>query len=442
MIEITISDSDMAFLRATLLADKQERCAVLLASHVRRSDGTDRLLIKRVCIPNDSDYAYADSVSAQLKPPYVAAVTKMARSCGDSLVFVHSHPSAEEAHFSRTDDDGEDLLLQFLNKRAPGSHASIVLAQTELCARSLATDERATVVSIGRERKVLSKANSVTQIDAKFDRQVRAFGTQAQRELEQLTVAIVGLGGTGSVLFQQLVHLGVCKFVLIDPDTLDATNLNRVANASISSVGMDKVMVAKDYASKFDQKVVINAFKGDVTRVQYARELLAADFIFGCTDSHGSRSVIQQICYQYLIPVIDMGVTIVIQKNTITNVIGRVQLLAPGLACFTCSALLNPNEVRKDLMSEYERKQDPYIVGANEPAPAVMSLNSTVASLATTMLLSCVAGVPMAGRALIYNGITSTLRKVEFQPTAECYVCSKNGALALGDAWPLPARMN
>ncbi len=55
---------------------------------------------------------------------------------------------------------------------------------------------------------------------------------------------------------------------------------------------------------------------------------------------------------------------------------GRVQLLSPGLACLTCGGLLDGNEVRRDMMSEGERKQDPYLVGAREPAPSVISLNA------------------------------------------------------------------
>jgi hypothetical protein len=443
MIEITICESDIELIKAALLVDDRERCALLLASHVQRDDGTDRLLVKTVCIPNENDYNYSDAVSVQLKPSFLATVSKIARLKNDSLIFVHSHPSADEAQFSQIDNLGERQLLDFLNHRVPGIHASVVLTPSAFLARRLGTSEHSSLISLGSERKVLSETTFyTTQVDPKFDRQVRAFGADAQKALETLNIAIVGLGGTGSVLFQQLVHLGARKFLLIDPDTLDVTNLNRVANASMSKVGVDKVALARDYALSFDNNISIRALKGDITRNVFARELLNADFIFGCTDSHGSRSIIQQICYQYLIPAIDVGVTIVVKNDEITSITGRVQLLSPGFACFTCGSLLDSNEVRKDLMSDQERKQDPYIIGAHEPAPAVMSLNSTVSSLATTMLLSSIAGVPSAGRAILYNGITSSLRKVVFPLTPECYVCSKSGALARGNEWALPTRMN
>src|ERR1019366_462501 len=64
--------------------------------------------------------------------------------------------------------------------------------------------------------------------DAVFDRNVRAFGGPVQTALGQLTVGIVGCGGTGSAVAEQLVRLGVRRFILVDPDKLSASNVTRV----------------------------------------------------------------------------------------------------------------------------------------------------------------------------------------------------------------------
>ena len=136
------------------------------------------------------------------------------------------------------------------------------------------------------------------------------------------------------------------------------------------------------------------------------------------------------MAYQYLIPLVDMGVVIVARAPEITHAYGRVQLLAPGKPCFTCSGLLNPEQVRRDMLSEVERKADPYIVGQAEPAPAVMSINGTVASLSVTMALAVMADVPSKGRHLLYNALASTLRSVGGIPDPHCYICSQEGALA------------
>jgi hypothetical protein len=115
-------------------------------------------------------------------------------------------------------------------------------------------------------------------------------------------------------------------------------------------------------------------------------------------------------------------------------------LLAPGYACLTCSSLLNASEVRRDMMTHFERQADPYLQGAREPAPAVMSLNGTVASLAVTMLLSAICGIPVNARHILYNAVNSVLRNVRAQPNPACYICSRSGSFARGDSWPLLAR--
>ena len=135
-----------------------------------------------------------------------------------------------------------------------------------------------------------------------------------------------------------------------------------------------------------------------------------------------------------------MGVIIAVKEARISHIYGRVQLLAPGLACLTCGGLLDPNEVRRDMMTMFERRADPYIPGSQDPAPAVMSINATVASLATTMMLAVVAGFPSSARHLLYNAMGSTLRTVGADSQQNCYICSRPGALARGDSWPLFAR--
>ena len=63
-----------------------------------------------------------------------------------------------------------------------------------------------------------------------------------------------------------------------------------------------------------------------------------------------------------------------------------------------------------------------------------------MSSLAVTMFLGAVAGVPSEARLLNYNGMTGSVRPAMCAPHASCIVCSVRGSLARGDEWPLPAR--
>jgi molybdopterin/thiamine biosynthesis adenylyltransferase len=274
----------------------------------------------------------------------------------------------------------------------------------------------------------------------RFDRQVRALGAEGQRHLESLTVAIVGLGGTGSIAAEQLAYLGIRKFILVDPDRVETTNLNRVVGSKAADVDRFKTDVASDLISTVASDAQVRKVRGDVTRTAYARELLAADFVFSCTDSYGSRAVIQQIAYQYLIPCVDVGSVIAAKEGHIQGIHGRIQALAPGLPCFTCCGLLDPEEVRRDMMTAEERRRDPYILGDHEPAPSVISINSTVTSLAMTMFLAMTVGIPSDGRHILYNARLPSLKSVSYARDPECYICSSRGVLARGNTEPLFTR--
>ena len=52
----------------------------------------------------------------------------------------------------------------------------------------------------------------------RYDRQVRLFGVDGQHSIASSSVGIVGLGGLGSHVAQQLAHLGVVSYILVDSD--------------------------------------------------------------------------------------------------------------------------------------------------------------------------------------------------------------------------------
>ncbi len=68
-------------------------------------------------------------------------------------------------------------------------------------------------------------------------------------------------------------------------------------------------------------------------------------------DSHASRAVVGQAAYQYLVPAIDMGVSISVAEGLITHITGRVQLLAPGQPCLSCTGALDGEQIRRELLT-------------------------------------------------------------------------------------------
>jgi len=440
--ELVFGGNGFSDLATDILRADVETAAILFANVVARSQRGERLLVREVQpVPPDA-YQQRSPIAVELSPSFVAAVTKQARSQRQALVFAHTHPCAAGVpDFSLVDDRGEQALAEFLRRRMPGvPHVALAVSPGGCRARVLGTEDPVRVVQVGKTLQFPFDPTISASTETAFDRQVRAFGEAGQARLQTLRVGIVGLGGTGTIAAAQFAHLGVGRLLLIDPDVVEETNLNRLVGVSREDVGKPKAEVASRHVASIRPATKTEAVTGSVLQASTARRLADVDFFFCCTDSQGSRAVLGQLAYQYLVPCIDLGVSITVQQGRVTHITGRVQMLAPALSCLTCAGLLDSDAVRRDLMTEYERQADPYFIGAHEPQPAVISLNGTVVSLAVTMFLGAVAGIPAEARYQIYNGVTGTVRAISHTPDPACIVCSPFGALARGDEWPLPAR--
>lgn len=426
-------------------AGPTESAGIAIASEVR-SRGPKRLLVRSVFLAGPDDYVERSGIRAVLAANFVAQVVARARQENQSVVFFHTHPFETHPAFSRVDDAGESLLREFVDRRLPGRlHAAVVVGTERPWARVLGSEVPLDVDVVGHSvtrweamQTSLGDADSAPM----YDRQRRALGAGAQERLRSLRIAVVGLGGTGSLVAQQLAHLGVRDLLLVDPDVIESSNLNRVVGAEPDDASFAaKVEVAKRHFLRIQPNANVTALRSDVTVQADARHLLSCDLVFGCTDSHGSRYVLNQLAYQYFLPVIDMGVAIVTNTSRISHVFGRVQLLAAGMPCLTCLRTLDPEQVRRELLSPFERQRDPYIIGIPDPQPAVISINSTVSSLAVTMMLATFAGVPLAARHQVYDGLRGMVRPLANRPIEGCVTCSHDGGFARGDDWPMPGRL-
>ncbi len=81
-----------------------------------------------------------------------------------------------------------------------------------------------------------------------LDRTELLFGTEKLDKLKQANVLVVGLGGVGAYVAEQLCRAGIGKMTIVDGDVVDITNRNRQLPALISNTGLPK---AEILASRF-----------------------------------------------------------------------------------------------------------------------------------------------------------------------------------------------
>jgi hypothetical protein len=435
--------------RLALIQPQLEMLAALAETENRETAGVgfvvpatnDRFIVRDLAPVPDAAYAAREASRIALKPQFCMEIANRARVLGYGVLLAHTHPHGAP-EFSPIDNAGEVPLREYFYHRVAGDHFSLVVTGNSARARLLGQRRAADIQIVGRVLRRLPAVPAPAQRveSTRYDRQLRAFGAEGQAELSSLRVGIVGLGGTGSIVARELAHLGVQDFILIDPDRVDETNLNRLLGALPSDRGQAKVHVAARGIAELNSHATITTLVEDVVDADVATTLLNADFIFSCTDSQASRVVLNQIAYQYLIPCIDMGVAIHVHDRSISHISGRVQMLSPGLPCMTCLNWLDSDQIRVEMMTPQQRAKDPYFVGHSQPHPAVISLNGIVASAAVTMFLSAAAGLPSEARMLIYDAMRGSMRPTVMTPEVDCIVCSRGGALARGATWQLPTR--
>jgi molybdopterin/thiamine biosynthesis adenylyltransferase len=196
-------------------------------------------------------------------------------------------------------------------------------------------------------------------------------GQNSTEVLDKSRVAIVGLGGGGSHIAQQLSHLGVGGYVLIDPDLVEGTNLNRLVGATQQDVaeGVAKTSIAARVIAGVDPSARIWA---KTTQWQAcAIALRSCDVIFGCVDSISERAQLETAARRYLVPYIDIGMD-VHQTNGGFVIGGQVALSIPGKPCLRCMGIINDGSLK----AEAQR------YGAAGGRPQVIWSNGILASLA------------------------------------------------------------
>lgn len=415
-----------------------ESCAIAYAHHDAHSDTW--IVAAASPVPEDA-YERRDCLSAVLKPSFLVEVANRSRVTGMAVIAIHTHP-ASPGHpcFSSTDDAGEtELSVYFARRAAMVPHIALVIGPEGCRGRLLGQEEEVEVWEVGLNLALHSPLADLADHE-RDDRQVRAFGAPGQRLIRRMRFAVIGVGGTGSIECQQLAHLGAAWITVIDPDLVEETNLNRLVGSIPSDVGRPKVEVAARMIRAINPEATVTPLRADIVDEDVARLIATFDFVLLCTDSHASRAVVNQAAYQYLVPVIDMGVSITVADGSVTHITGRVQMLAPGLPCLTCSNALDSEAIRREMLTPEQRAADPYVHGVRELQPAVLSINSTVSSMAMTMMLGAVTPVPVKPRYQIYDGIRGRVKEMAVAVQPHCVVCSSIGAFVKGPTWDLPVR--
>ncbi|MBW8035530.1 MAG: HesA/MoeB/ThiF family protein [Planctomycetes bacterium] len=155
-------------------------------------------------------------------------------------------------------------------------------------------------LSIAEETKASVKAVEWFALDSKIEplrykRNLGTVGFDGQKKLLESSAIIVGMGGLGGYLVEELGRVGVGEIVCCDYDVFDATNLNRQILSEEGNLGVGKVDIARQRLEAINSGVEFVGVTGKFNDID-KNIWQGAGVVFDCLDNIDDRMVLAEKC--------------------------------------------------------------------------------------------------------------------------------------------------
>ncbi|XP_021737447.1 ubiquitin-like modifier-activating enzyme 5 [Chenopodium quinoa] len=236
--------------------------------------------------------------------------------------------------------------------------------------------------------------------------------------IRDFSVAVVGIGGVGSVAAEMLTRCGIGRLLLYDYDTVELANMNRLFFRP-EQVGMTKTDAAVQTLSDINPDVVLESYTMNITTVdgfetfmsslkkktfRLDKEGCGVDLVLSCVDNYEARMVVNQACNELNQTWMESGVS----EDAVS---GHIQLLIPGeTACFACV----PPLVVASGVDERTLKREGVCAAS---LPTTMGV---VAGLLVQNTLKYLLQFGQVSRYLGYNALKDYFPTMEMKPNTQC----------------------
>lgn len=436
--------------------DHDEHGAVLICGKATTPEGL-RLLVRDVVLAREGrDYVPSPRAYRMLTAEFVRRNILRCRAEGAVYLAVHCHGGSGTVAFSSWDLESHERSYPALLDIADQPVGGLVVAQGAVAGDIWFPD--GSRVDLDRLRVA---GTSITDFrahalpadvaqDMRYDRQSRLFGDRGQMILRQLKVGVIGVGGVGSLVVEYLARLGVGSLVTADPDRVELSNLSRLVGASRADVGMTKVEYARRLATSANPEIAYTGLCGDFVDQEIAAHFLSCDYLFLAADSMQARLVFNAAVHQHLIPGMQVGSKVQIDRNTgdVTDVFSVVRRVVPQPGCLLCNGLIPPKALQEESLSDTERAAQRYVDDEDVVAPSVITLNAKGAAQAVDDFVFGVTGLKRHTQepqfsALYSHSLNNNIRKDRWRYSASCPHCSSSttSRRGKGSDYELPTRI-
>ena len=141
-------------------------------------------------------------------------------------------------------------------------------------------------------------------MDGRYARNIPAL-TRAECEvLRQKRILVVGCGGLGGHIIDQLARIGIGFLRVVDGDVFETSNLNRQLLSSVPLLGISKAKAAADHIARVNPDITVDAAETFLTENNALDLLEGCDIVMDALDNIPSRRILAAACEKANIPYI------------------------------------------------------------------------------------------------------------------------------------------
>ena len=143
----------------------------------------------------------------------------------------------------------------------------------------------------------------------RYDRNILFFGKEGQDRLAAASVAVVGVGGLGTHVVQQLALAGCRRLALIDKGELKGSSRNRYIGARHDDPvpGSPKACIGERLVHEINPQIGVGVVHAELASRVAFEAIKGCEYVFGCLDNDGARLILNELCLAYMKPYFDLA---------------------------------------------------------------------------------------------------------------------------------------
>lgn len=227
------------------------------------------------------------------------------------------------------------------------------------------------------------------------------FGEEGQKRIKASRVAVIGVGGLGSVSSIYLVAAGVGKLIIVDKDVVELDNLNRQILHWTRDIGKPKIRSAMEKLRELNPEVDVEGVITEVNEENAYEIVKEVDVVVDGLDNWATRLVVNKACVELRKPFVHAGVQGLYGQLTVV-----VPYESPCLQCIVPTSLIK-SEAR--------------------PFPVLGTTPAILAAIQVQETIKLITGYgkPLIGKLLVFDGVSTNFAVLDIRRSSNCPVCGQ-----------------